>query len=104
MPKRLGSVRIERLQPIRIGAWPRQREVAAAADKQALVQELILGASRQRGVLSCKPMLVHFRKTGARRYAVLAERELAPAVVAHPAPGYDEYLPHDLLHFVAEAE
>lgn len=49
-------------------------------------------------------MLVHFRKTGARRYAVLVERELAPAVVAHPAPGYDEYLPHDLLHFVAEAE
>jgi hypothetical protein len=22
----------------------------------------------------------------------------------HPAPGFDEYLPHDLLHFVAEAE
>lgn len=49
-------------------------------------------------------MLVHFRKTGARRYAVLVERERAPALVAHPAPGYDDYLPHDLLHFVAEAE
>lgn len=49
-------------------------------------------------------MLVHFRKTGLHRYAVLAERELAPALVAHPAPGYDEYLPHDLLHFAAEAE
>ena len=49
-------------------------------------------------------MLVHFQKTGARRYAVLVERERAPAVVAHPAPGYDDYLPHDLLHFVAEAE
>ena len=22
----------------------------------------------------------------------------------NPAPGYDDYLPHDLLHFVAEAE
>jgi hypothetical protein len=54
--------------------------------------------------LSWEPMLVHFRKTGARRYAVLVERERAPALVAHPAPGYDEYLPHDLLHFVAEAE
>ena len=49
-------------------------------------------------------MLVHFRKTGARRYAVLVEREGAPALIADPAPGYDEYLPHDLLHFVAEAE
>jgi hypothetical protein len=48
-------------------------------------------------------MLVHFRKTGARRYAVLVEREHAPTLVAQ-APGYDDYLPHDLLHFVAEAE
>jgi hypothetical protein len=49
-------------------------------------------------------MRVRFRKTGARRYAVLVDRERAPALVAHPAPGYDDYLPHDLLHFVAEAE
>jgi hypothetical protein len=48
-------------------------------------------------------MLVHFRKTGTRRYAVLVERERAPTVIAN-APGYDDYLPHDLLHFVAEAE
>ena len=48
-------------------------------------------------------MLVHFRKTGARRYAVLVERDHAPTLVAQ-APGYDDYLPHDLLHFVAEAE
>jgi hypothetical protein len=25
-------------------------------------------------------------------------------MLAHPAPGFDEYLPHDLLHFVGEAE
>src|SRR5918911_585206 len=48
-------------------------------------------------------MLVHFRKMGARSYTVRVERERAPSVVAH-APGYDDYLPHDLLHFVAEAE
>jgi hypothetical protein len=48
-------------------------------------------------------MLVHFRKTGERRYDVLVERERAPSVAAR-APGYDDYLPHDLLHFVAEAE
>src|SRR5918911_1133011 len=49
-------------------------------------------------------MLVHFRKTGLRRYGLFVDREHAPPVAAHPAPGYDDYLPHDLLHFVAEAE
>jgi hypothetical protein len=49
-------------------------------------------------------MLVHFRKIATRRYSVLVEPEGAPALIAHPAPGYDDYLPHDLLHFVAETE
>ena len=35
---------------------------------------------------------------------VLVQRERAPEVVMNPAPGYDDYLPHDMLHFVAEAE
>jgi len=46
---------------------------------------------------------VEFRKTGTRRYGVFVERENAPAMWADPAPGYDDFLPHDLLHFVAEA-
>jgi hypothetical protein len=49
-------------------------------------------------------MRVHFKKTGERRYGVWVEREKAPTMMMHPAPGFDEYLPHDLLHFVAEAE
>jgi hypothetical protein len=49
-------------------------------------------------------MKVSFAKTGARRYGVLIERERAPEIVMNPAPGYDDYLPHDMLHFVAEAE
>lgn len=49
-------------------------------------------------------MVVHFRKTAARRYGVFVDRERAPAMMMHPAPGFDEFLPHDLLHFVAEAE
>ena len=49
-------------------------------------------------------MVVHFVKTGARRYSVIVERKGGPALVANPAPGYDDFLPHDLLHFVAEAE
>src|SRR4029077_17903667 len=49
-------------------------------------------------------MLVHFMKAGPRHYGVLVERESGPTVRVQPAPGFDEFLPHDLLHFVAEAE
>jgi hypothetical protein len=49
-------------------------------------------------------MKVKFAKIAPRRYGVLVERMYAPNVAMWPAPGYDEYLPHDLLHFVAEAE
>jgi hypothetical protein len=49
-------------------------------------------------------MKVSFMKTGARRYGVLVRRDRAAEFVMNPAPGYDDYLPHDLLHFVAEAE
>jgi hypothetical protein len=37
-------------------------------------------------------MLVHFIKTGSRRYAVRVERVSGPSVIADPAPGYDDYL------------
>jgi hypothetical protein len=47
---------------------------------------------------------VHFKKTGERRYGIFVEREDAHDVYMNPAPGFDEYLPHDLLHFVAESE
>src|SRR6185437_4045855 len=49
-------------------------------------------------------MRVTFVKSAARRYGVLVERELAHDVAIDPAPGYHDHLPHDLLHFVAEAE
>src|SRR5919204_1075230 len=49
-------------------------------------------------------MKVTFQRTGERRYGVLVEREQAPTLMMEPAPGFDQYLPHDLLHFVAEAE
>jgi hypothetical protein len=48
-------------------------------------------------------MLVRFHKASNRHYGVIVERRRAPAVKVEPAPGYDAYLPHDLLHFVAEA-
>jgi hypothetical protein len=49
-------------------------------------------------------MMVSLVKTGERRYGVLVRRERAPEVAMNPAPGYHAYLPHDMLHFVAEAE
>jgi hypothetical protein len=49
-------------------------------------------------------MRVTFTKTGLRRYGVLVDRERSPQVAINPAPGWHDYLPHDLLHFVAEAE
>jgi hypothetical protein len=47
---------------------------------------------------------VSFAKTGKRRYGVLVQRDRFPELVMNPAPGWDDWLPHDLLHFVAEAE
>ena len=49
-------------------------------------------------------MKVTFTKSGERRYGVYVERDRAPALWLDPAPGYDPDVPHDLLHFLAEAE
>jgi len=49
-------------------------------------------------------MEVTFRKTGRRRYAIDVRREGFPDVTMDPAPGFDPHLPHDLVHFVVEAE
>jgi hypothetical protein len=48
-------------------------------------------------------MIVTFRRTGERRYAVEAQRPGRPDVLMHPAPGYDRLVPHDMMHFVVEA-
>jgi hypothetical protein len=39
-----------------------------------------------------------------RRYDVYVSRDRAPDLFIRSAPGYDDWLPHDLLHFVAEVE
>lgn len=49
-------------------------------------------------------MIVVFRRTGQRRYAVEAKRELFPDLEMNPAPGYDRFMPHDLMHLVVEAQ
>jgi hypothetical protein len=47
-------------------------------------------------------MDVTFARTGKRRYAVEVARTNAPDVVMHPAPGFHEHVPHDLVHFFVE--
>jgi hypothetical protein len=49
-------------------------------------------------------MDVSFRRTGARRYAVVVETAGKAPQVMDPAPGFDEHIPHDLVHYVVEAE
>ena len=49
-------------------------------------------------------MRVIFRRTGERGYAVVVEVPGRPAQTMSPAPGFDEHIPHDLVHYVVEAE
>lgn len=49
-------------------------------------------------------MVVVFRRTGERRYAVEARRPVFPNLEMNPAPGYDALIPHDLMHMVVEAQ
>ena len=48
-------------------------------------------------------MKITFVKKGARQYAVEVARDRYPDLWCGSI-GYDDRLPHDLLHFVAEAE
>jgi hypothetical protein len=45
---------------------------------------------------------VTFRKTHQRGYAVDIARERADDLTMNPAPGYDDLLPHDLVHLLVE--
>ncbi len=49
-------------------------------------------------------MVLIFCRTGERRYVVRAKRSSLPDVEMNPAPGYDPFMPHDLMHLVVEAQ
>jgi len=49
-------------------------------------------------------MVLIFRRTGERQYVVRAKRSSLPDVEMNPAPGYDPFMPHDLMHLVVEAQ
>jgi hypothetical protein len=47
-------------------------------------------------------MRVSFIRTGERRYAIEVDRGDGPLMHMPQAPGFDAWLPHDLVHFVVE--
>ena len=49
-------------------------------------------------------MDVSFKRTGERRYAVIVVIPGRNTQAMDPAPGYDDDIPHDLVHYIVEAE
>jgi len=49
-------------------------------------------------------MQVIFERTGERRYAVIVAIAGRAVQKMDPAPGFDDHIPHDLVHYVVEAE
>ena len=49
-------------------------------------------------------MEVTFTKLPGRRYEMAVVRERGPVLAPRTGPGYHEYLPHDAVHFLVEAE
>src|SRR4051794_19524977 len=49
-------------------------------------------------------MDVTFKRTGERRYAVIMELPGQASRWMDPAAGYDGYIPHDMVHYLVEAE
>ncbi|MFA1550558.1 hypothetical protein [Actinomadura chokoriensis] len=49
-------------------------------------------------------MRVSFERTGDSRYATVISLAGRHPRRMDPAPGYDEHIPHDLVHYLAEAE
>ena len=67
----------------KFGSHPRQRDSRQHLDQQ---------------------MVLVFRRTGQRRYAVEVQRLGLRNLVMNPAPGYDRLMPHDMMHLVVEAQ
>lgn len=57
---------------------------------------------RPAGLVCEGEMETQFVRVGSRRYSVIVHRAGQPSLEMNPAPGYDDLMPHDLLHFVVE--
>jgi hypothetical protein len=53
---------------------------------------------------SVESVQVRSPKLGGRRYTMTVVRERGPELAPRQGPGYDEFLPHDAVHLVVEAE
>jgi hypothetical protein len=62
----------------------------------------VLAGRAAAGQICC--VQVAFKRTGVRRYAVIVSVPGRSVLTADPAPGYDDDIPHDLVHYVVEAE
>lgn len=80
----------------------RDKRTPARSSCPSRAQQLT-GVVARRGY-SWLTMIVSFKRTGARRYAVVISFEDGAERVMDPAPGYDDDIPHDLVHYVVEAE
>lgn len=49
-------------------------------------------------------MDVTFTKMSGRRYQIAVVREHGPELASRQGPGYDDFVPHDAVHFLVEAE
>jgi hypothetical protein len=47
---------------------------------------------------------VTFTKLAGRRYTMTVHRARGPELAPRQGPGYDDFLPHDAVHFIVEAE
>lgn len=56
------------------------------------------------GAVTVAAMDVTFTKVAGRRYLMTVVRERGPQLAPRHGPGYDDYLPHDAVHFIVEAE
>jgi hypothetical protein len=56
------------------------------------------------GAVSVASVDVTFTKVAGRRYLMTVVRERGPRLAPRHGPGYDDYLPHDAVHFLVEVE
>ncbi len=56
------------------------------------------------GAVTVASMDVTFTKLAGRRYLMTVVRERGPQLAPRHGPGYHDYLPHDAVHFIVEAE
>ena len=81
--------------------WTGAAETCFASN---LARRRLDGTRAARSTQTLGEMKVTFTRTAKRRYRVSVD---GPGVVSswiEPAPGYDDRLPHDMVHFVVESE